>query len=43
MQKKEETIKSYYDKVKGSFFDDDVLSKLNKLRTKAGNDCIEIT
>mgnify|MGYP006271634969 CR=1 FL=1 len=40
--RKEGTIKCYYDKVKGTFFDDNALSKLNKLRTKAGNDCIEL-
>ncbi|MCK8828581.1 group II intron reverse transcriptase/maturase [Natroniella acetigena] len=39
---KEKTIKRYYDKVKG-YFDEEVLSKLNKFRTKAGNDCIELT
>ena len=39
---KKETINRYYDKVKG-ILDEDALSKLNKLRTKAGNDCIEIT
>jgi len=39
---KQETIKRYYDKVKG-YFDEDTLSKLNKFRTKAGNDCIELT
>jgi len=36
------TIKRYYNKVK-SCFDEDTLSKLNKLRAKAGNDCIELT
>lgn len=35
------TIKRYYDKVK-SYFDEEVLSKLNKFRIKAGNDCIEL-
>ena len=38
---KPETIKRYYDKVKG-YFDEEILSKLNKFRTKAGNDCIEL-
>ncbi|GAB6138517.1 hypothetical protein JCM15060_17060 [Halanaerobaculum tunisiense] len=36
------TIRRYYNKVKGNF-DEDTLSKLNKLRTKAGNDCIELS
>ncbi|MBM7557914.1 group II intron reverse transcriptase/maturase [Halanaerobacter jeridensis] len=39
---KVETINRYYDKVK-VIFDEDALSKLNKLRAKAGNDCIEPT
>ncbi|AGB40354.1 Retron-type reverse transcriptase [Halobacteroides halobius DSM 5150] len=39
---KSETIKRYYDKVKG-YFDEEILSKLNKFRTKAGNDCIELS
>ncbi|AGB40181.1 Retron-type reverse transcriptase [Halobacteroides halobius DSM 5150] len=39
---KKKTIKRYYDKVK-CYFDENTLSKLNKLRTKAGNDCIELS
>ena len=39
---KRETIECYYDKVK-CYFDEDTLGKFNKLRAKAGNDCIKPT
>lgn len=39
---KQETIDKYLDAIGRIFFDEKTLNKLNKFRSKVGNDCIEI-
>jgi 5-methylcytosine-specific restriction endonuclease McrA len=41
--KKQETIEKYLDKVEKLYLDEKTLSKLNKFRSKVGNDYIELT
>lgn len=40
--KNQETIQKYLNKVNKMYFDDKALSKLNKFRSKVGNECIKI-
>lgn len=40
--KNQETIQKYLNKVNKMYFDDEALSKLNKFRSKVGNECIKI-